>query len=133
MTKSHPLSNSKFLTKISIMSLINLSQNINIGDPSNGPTYGVNGPLPTLEGPPGVYKFNSLADIVNTVLQILFPLVLIAVFIYLLSAGLDLATSLGNSEKIKKAVAKMTNAVIGLILLAMSYWLAQIVTKVLWS
>ena len=89
------------------------------------------GPLPTTGA--GQVRFNTIADIVNASLQIIFPLAGILVFLYLVWAGFDMVTSLGNADKIKKSTAKITNAIIGLVLLALSYWLAKIAVQMFWG
>jgi hypothetical protein len=80
----------------------------------------------TIQGPLGT-KFDSVADIINVVLSYLFPIALIIFFIYLLYGGFTLASNLGNPEAFKKANARITNAVVGIILLAISYWAAKII------
>jgi hypothetical protein len=109
-----------------------LAQAIHVVDPgSTSPTLGIAGPLPL--NADGTERFSSLGDIINAILGVLFPLVLVVVFLYLVLAGFEMATSLGNAEKIKKSKARITNAVVGLALLSVSYWLAQIVTKIFWK
>ena len=95
----------------------NLVQNIGIGGQK-------------IEGPLDSTRFDSVSDIINEVMVIIFPLALFILFIYLLWAGVDLARNLGNPETIKKAKARITNAVIGIILLAISYWIVEILTKI---
>jgi len=110
-----------------------LSQGFRVIDPATteAPTFDIEGPLPTLPG--GGERFSNLGDIINAVIGVLFPLSLVIVFVYFILAGFEMATSLGNAEKIKKARARITNAVVGLALLAMSYWLAQIATNIFWK
>lgn len=88
-----------------------IAQSITIGDQ-------------TIEGP--ISKFNSMADIINELMKYLYPIALFIFFIYLLWAGFDLARNLGNPEIIKKAQSRILNAVIGIILLALSYPLVKI-------
>lgn len=95
----------------------------------------INPDLPTEEQTPsltivGKTNFNTLADVVNAVLKFLFPLALVIAFLYFILAGWDLVQSMGNPEGMKKAQSKMTNAVIGLLLLGISYWMAQILIRI---
>jgi hypothetical protein len=83
----------------------------------------------TFEGPLPSNKFNSLGDIVNSVLQILFPIALFLLFVYLMWSGIDLIRNLGDTKMVESAKSRITNAVIGIILLGLSYWVAQIATK----
>ena len=81
-----------------------------------------------IKGP--IDKFNSIAEIINEVLKFLYPIALFIFFIYLLWAGLDLARNLGNPEIIKKAQARIVNAVVGIVLLAISYPLVKILIDI---
>lgn len=82
----------------------------------------------TITGP--VNKFNNLADIINAVLKIVFPLALFILFVFLLWSGFDMVRNLGNPKLVESAKLRITNAVIGIILLAVSYWLSEIVIKI---
>ena len=80
-----------------------------------------------IEGP--VTKFESLGDIINAVIKIIFPLALFILFVYLLWSGFDMVRNLGNAKLVESAKLRITNAIIGIILLSLSYWLAQIASK----
>lgn len=82
----------------------------------------------TIEGP--VDKFNSLADIVNEVLKFVFPIALFLLFVYLLWSGFDMVRNLGDAKRVESAKTRITNAIVGIILLAISYWAAQIAVKI---
>jgi len=88
-------------------------------------SFTLNGPLPA--------QFNTIGDVVSVVLKAVFPLALFILFVYLLWSGFDMARSWNSPELIKKAKARITNSIIGIILLALSYWLAQIATKIFWG
>jgi len=81
-----------------------------------------------IKGP--IDKFDSLGEVINELLKFLYPIALFIFFIYLLWAGLDLARNLGNPEIIKKAQSRIVNAVVGLILLAISYPLVKIIIDI---
>lgn len=91
-----------------------LSQSLNIGNQS-------------ITGP--VDRFKSIADIINAAIGIIFPLALFILFVYLMWSGFDMVRNLGNPKIIESAKLRITNAFIGIILLAVSYWLAQLATK----
>jgi hypothetical protein len=96
-----------------------LAQKLQIaGEELEGPLSGSN----VLIGKP----IESVGDLVNLAIIILFPLVLVVLFGVLLLSGLDMARNLGNEQVVKKAQSRLTNAVIGIILLAISFWAAQI-------
>ena len=87
------------------------AQNVNIGGQE------ISGPID---------KFESVADIINAAIGIIFPLALFILFVYLLWSGFDMVRNLGNQKLIESAKLRITNAIIGIILLAISYWLAEI-------
>jgi hypothetical protein len=96
-----------------------LAQKLEIaGEELEGPLSGNN----ALIGKP----IESVGDLVNLAIIILFPLVLVVLFGVLLWSGIDMARNLGNEQVVKKAQSRLTNAVIGIILLAISFWAAQI-------
>ncbi|MFA6005395.1 MAG: hypothetical protein WC775_02815 [Patescibacteria group bacterium] len=88
-------------------------------------SFTLNGPLPA--------KFATIGDVVTVVMQAVFPLALFVLFIYLLWSGFDMARSWNSPELIKKAKSRITNSIVGIIMLALSYWLAQIATKIFWG
>lgn len=77
-----------------------------------------------------VTKFTSIADIINSAIGIIFPLALFILFVYLMWSGFDMIRNLGNPKIVESAKLRITNAVIGIILLAISYWLAQIAQSI---
>lgn len=89
-----------------------LAQNLNI----SGQT--INGP---------VTKFNNITDIINASLKLVFPIALFILFVVLLWSGFDMVRNLGNAKLVESAKARITNALVGIILLAISYWAAQII------
>ncbi len=100
-----------------------LSQSINIdGQTIEGPLSGNN--------PITGQKLETVGDIVNLALAVIFPLALVALFIYLVWGGVDMARNLGNPELIKKGKERITNAIIGIIVLSVSYWGAQILRDI---
>ena len=89
-----------------------LAQSLNIGNQ-------------TIQGPAN--KFNNVADIINASLKLVFPIALFILFVFLLWSGFDMVRNLGNAKLVESAKARITNAVIGIILLAISYWATEIV------
>ncbi len=57
----------------------------------------------------------------------IFPLAAIALFIFLLWGGISYMLSMGNPDKTKAAWAKITQALIGFIIIFTSWWLIQLV------
>lgn len=77
-----------------------------------------------------VTKFTNIADIINAAIGIIFPLALFILFVYLMWSGFDMIRNLGNPKLVESAKLRITNALVGIILLAISYWLAQIAQSI---
>lgn len=86
---------------------------------------GSEGKTNTIDYPTG-FKFTTVGDVISTALLYLFPLAGLVLFFFLLASGLQLLTSAGNEEKIKKAHAQITNAILGFVILFVSFWLIKI-------
>lgn len=83
-----------------------------------------------IEGPlnkPGQPQFNNLSDLLTQALPLIFPIAGIILFAYLVWGGFDYLTSMGDPKKAEAGRAKITNAVIGFIIIFASYWIVQIV------
>ena len=86
-----------------------------------------------LEGKVPGFKFvgGSIGDIVSEFLKYLFPLAGLLVLLYLLLGGFQLMTSGGDPKKTQEAKGKITNALIGFVIVFIAYWLVQIVGTIL--
>lgn len=92
-----------------------LAQQINIGGQA------ITGPV---EG------FNTLADVINRVVEFLIPLAGIILLLVLIWGGYDFLMSQGQPEKIKSAQAKITTGIIGFVLLVFSYVIVKLIAKI---
>lgn len=101
-----------------------LVQKINI----NGQV--IEGPLKAPVGITGVAGINTLSDIVNILVQFLYPLAGMLLFVYLVWGGFDYLLSRGNPEKVKSGKAKITAALIGFILLVASYTIVRLIVHI---
>jgi hypothetical protein len=90
--------------------------------------------LPTTIGPakiPGypsdasIAGWGNIGDIVSRALTYVFPIAGILVFIYLLYGGLNLMLAAGNEEGLREGKAKITNAIIGFLIIFAAFWLVQ--------
>ncbi len=68
----------------------------------------------------------TIGDVINRVLSFFVPFVGVILTLTFVWAGYDLLTSGGNPEKVKNAKAKLTTAVIGVIILASSFLIARL-------
>jgi len=88
----------------------------------------------TIEGPTG-FKFGgketTIGDIISDLLPYIFVLAGLGLFVYLIIGGFELLTSGGDPGKVKSAQGKITGAVIGFVIIFISYWLVRILEIVL--
>lgn len=73
----------------------------------------------------------TLGDIINAVLPWVFGFAGIALLIYLVLGGLQLMTSRGDPKAIQAAQSKITSALIGFIIILVSYFVVQLLGQLL--
>ena len=86
-----------------------------------------------IEGPlkgPGGMPINNLGDIISIVLKFIIPLGGIILFFVLVISGIGIMTSAGNPEKLKTAGARITTAIIGFVLLILTYVVINFVSRI---
>ncbi len=88
-------------------------------------------PAPGASGQPNIVHWTNISSIVNQALAYIFPLAGILVFIYLLYGGISLMLAMGNEEGIIEGKAKITNAIIGFLIIFVAYWLVQALELIL--
>lgn len=82
-----------------------------------------------IEGPlnkPGMPQFENLASLVNKSLTFVFAIAGILLLLYLIWGGFDYLTSMGDPKKVEAANHKLTSAIIGIIIIFLSYWVMQL-------
>lgn len=100
-----------------------VAQAINLPGSNGTP---IKGPLPTIEG--GGFKFENIGDIVSSLLNIIFPVAGLILFIMLIWGGFEYLTSAGEAAQAEKAQKRMTAALIGFVFVFVAYWLTQLLT-----
>jgi len=79
---------------------------------------------------PTNFKFGSqtstLGDIISALLPYIFVIAGLTLFILLIIGGFGMLTSGGSPERMKAAQGKITSAVIGFVIIFISYWLMRI-------
>jgi hypothetical protein len=87
-------------------------------------TIGDNVIIPDPEG----FKFGSvtLGGVVTAVLPYIFAAAGIALLLMIISGGFELLTSAGDPKKLDSGKQRLTNAVIGFIIIFVAYWLTQL-------
>ncbi len=73
----------------------------------------------------------TFGDIISTLLPYLFTAAGIGLLIYLIFGGISMMLSRGDPKGLEAAKAKITGALTGFIILFVSYWIVQIIGKVL--
>lgn len=98
------------------MSLNNMSLAFKIG------TY----EAPTIPG----FRFNLEKDSLGTIISALIPYLFVfaglLLFVYLIIGGFSYLTSGGEPKAMEQAKGKVTNAIIGFIIIFIAYWVVQI-------
>lgn len=97
-----------------------LAQKLIISEPSGAPIE-IQGPL---------VGINKIADIINIVVKLLFPLAGILLFFFLVWGGYNFLVSGGDPEKVKAGKAKITSALIGFVLLVLSYFITSLIARI---
>lgn len=75
-------------------------------------------------------KFKTLADVINEFLKYLFPLAGLVLLGVLILGGFQLLTSGGNPETVQKGKDKIVSGIVGFLILALAYWIVEILGKV---
>jgi hypothetical protein len=81
------------------------------------------------QGAPG-FKFNSsggIGEIVSAIIPYLFTAAGVLLLLYLVMGGLQMMTSGGDPKAMQDAKGKITNALIGFLIVFTSYWVVQII------
>ncbi len=79
-------------------------------------------------GEPEGFKFGEakIGDVISALLPYVFVLAGLILFGFLIFGGFELLTSAGNPDKVKSAQGKITSAIVGFIIIFLSYWIVQI-------
>jgi hypothetical protein len=72
-------------------------------------------------------KFTNLASIVSAALPLIYAIAGLLLFAYLVWGGFNYLTSMGDPKKAESGKGKITNAIIGFVIIFVAYWLVQIV------
>lgn len=105
--------------------IISVDPQVGAGTPIP-PPIAVEGPLKGIDG----IQINKIADLLNVIIKLLFPLAAILLFFFLLWGGYNYLTSAGDPEKLKHGKAKITSSAIGFILLIMSYFMVSLIARI---
>lgn len=73
----------------------------------------------------------SIGQIISALLPYIFTIAGLILFFYLIWAGFEMLTSTGNPKKLESARGRLGQAIVGFIIIFVSYWLAKILETVL--
>lgn len=69
----------------------------------------------------------TIGGIMNKAIPFIFSFAGLALLLMLIMAGFNLLTSAGDAKKLETGKQRLTQAIIGIILIIVAYWLVQIV------
>jgi hypothetical protein len=73
----------------------------------------------------------GLGDIISALLPYVFSAAGLILLLYLIYGGIQLMLSQGDPKAMQASQAKITNAVIGFVIIFLAYWLTQLIGKML--
>jgi len=76
-------------------------------------------------------KFTNVGSVVGGLLPYIYVVAGLILLLFLIIGGIGLMTSAGNPDKSKAAYGKITGAVIGFLIIFVSYFIAKIVEVLL--
>lgn len=85
----------------------------------------------TLPSDPVSNNFKDIGSIVSKLLPYVYVVAGLMMLFMLISGGIDLMAAAGNPGKTKSGYGKITAGIVGFVIIFISYFVAQIVQKVL--
>ncbi|MBI5448697.1 hypothetical protein HY948_00015 [Candidatus Gottesmanbacteria bacterium] len=82
----------------------------------------------TISGP--VSWATDIGKIINRAVPYVFAFAGMGLLLMLLAAGFDYLTSAGDEKKLETAKQRLTNALIGFLVVFTAFWLVQIASKI---
>lgn len=76
-------------------------------------------------------KFNNVGDVVTKLLPYVYVAAGLVLLLMLISGGIGLMTSAGNPDKMKAGYGRITSALIGFLLVFVSYIVVRLVETIL--
>lgn len=81
--------------------------------------------------PDFAFSGKTLGDIISTILPYIFTISGILVLLYFLVGGFSLMFASGDPKKVQGAWAKITNALIGFVIIILAYFLVSLIGRIL--
>ncbi len=98
-----------------------LTQNLTLP----GVTGSIKGPLGTLGGSSIGSNF-TIGGILSAAIPLVFAFAGLGLLLMLISAGYAFLTSAGDAKKMEQGKSRLTNALVGFILVFAAYWIVQL-------
>ena len=92
---------------------------------------GLSGAIPSLKPIFQAGPASNVGEIISTIIPYLFVLAGLLLLFYLIYGGFHMMIAAGNEKGLAQAKGKISNALIGFLLLFISYWLVQVIEFVL--
>ena len=73
----------------------------------------------------------TIGDVITRAVPYIFAAAGIMLLLYLISGGFSYMTSAGDPKAIQAAKGKITNALVGFLIIFISYWIVQLISVVL--
>jgi len=90
-----------------------------------------NAQLPTYEGTGFKFANATVGSIISQLLTYIYPAAGLVLLVMLISGGITLMTAAGDTAKSKAGFARITNALIGFLIIFVSYFVLQLVEVLL--
>lgn len=87
--------------------------------------------LNTIQGNANISAPGSLGELISNVLPYVFGIAGILLLVYLVLGGLQLMTSRGDPKAMQGAQAKISNALLGFIIVFAAYWIVGLIGRML--
>ena len=84
----------------------------------------------SISGPSG-FKFGSIGNILSASIPYIFGIAGMGLLLMILSAGFTILTSAGDAKALEGGKQRLTNAIIGFLIIFVAFWMVQIAGKIL--
>lgn len=86
----------------------------------------------TIENPPGfAFGNGGIGAIISEALKYIFAFAGIGLLMMIISSGFAMMMSSGDAKKLEGAKSRLTNAIIGFLIIFASFWIVQLAGRIL--
>jgi len=80
----------------------------------------------SIQGPLAGVSAGTLGGLLSRAIPIVFAIAGVGLFVMILASGFQFLTSAGDAKKIEGAKQRLTNALVGFVLIFSAFWIVQI-------